>query len=387
MTRKNLQGVSRRQALAMGGAAGVLAATGLPKGAFAQDKPEGLPDTMIWSTYDVGSTGYVEATAIADAMIKAYGTRVRLLPSGSGIGRILPLKNGQATTAWLANELFFATRGLYEFADKAWGPQNMRVILGRPSTYGLFATKESGITSIADIKGKRMAYAAANPSVSIKNDALLASAGLTRDDVEVVEFPSYGDSLRALINGQADVSGTSTTAAVLYELEASPRGIVWLPVDPNDQAVWDNMNKVAPIFAPVRETVGAGLSEENAVDLVAYRYPMVTVYEDADPDMVYGIFKGIDQTFDAYKDSTPIMKSWNIDLSGTPPMDAPFHEGAIRYLKEKDMWGEKEQAWNDRNVEEIQALIAAWEELMGRNLSDEEFQQAWAEKRDEIRAG
>ncbi len=387
MTRKILQGVSRRQALAMGGAAGVLAAAGLPRGAFAQDKPEGLPDTMIWSTYDVGSTGYVEATAIADAMIKAYGTRIRLLPSGSGIGRILPLKNGQANTAWLANELFFATRGLYEFADKAWGPQDMRVVMGRPSTFGLLATKESGIKSIADVKGKRVAYAAANPSVSIKNDTLLAAAGLTHDDIEVIEFPSYADSLRALINGQADVTGASTTSAVLYELEASPRGIVWLPIDPEDEAVWEGMNKVAPIFAPTKETVGAGISEENPVQLAAYRYPMVTVYADADPAMTYGILKGIDETFPGYKDAAPIMKNWNIDLSGTPPMDAPFHEGAIRYLKEKGMWGEKEQAWNDKNVEEIQALIAAWKELMGQNLSDEEFADAWAEKRAQVRAG
>ena len=32
-------------------------------GALAQD----LPDTMTWSSYDVGSAGYAEASAIADA--------------------------------------------------------------------------------------------------------------------------------------------------------------------------------------------------------------------------------------------------------------------------------------------------------------------------------
>ena len=83
----------------------------LAAAAGAQEKPEGLPDTLIWSTYDVGSTGHTEASAISDALTSAFGTRVRLLPSGTGIGRVLPLTTDRADAAWLANELYFATRG------------------------------------------------------------------------------------------------------------------------------------------------------------------------------------------------------------------------------------------------------------------------------------
>ena len=99
--------ISRRQYLQGAGslvAAGVLARTGIPQ-AFAQEKLADLPSTMIWSTYDVGSTGYVEASAIADAFGKQYGTRVRLQPSGSAIGRVKPLIDGRVSHAWLANEL------------------------------------------------------------------------------------------------------------------------------------------------------------------------------------------------------------------------------------------------------------------------------------------
>ena len=60
--------------------------------ASAQD----LPDTMIWTSYDVGSAGYAEASAIADAFGKKFGTRVRIQPSGSGIGRLQPLLQGRA---------------------------------------------------------------------------------------------------------------------------------------------------------------------------------------------------------------------------------------------------------------------------------------------------
>ncbi len=376
--------LTRRQALALAGAAGL--SPMLPRAAFAQKSPAGLPDTMIWSTYDVGSTGYVEASAIADAMIKAYGTRVRLLPSGTGIGRILPLKQGQAFTAWLANELFFATRGLYEFGSKDWGPQDMRVICGRPSSFGIVVTKESGIKSLADLKGKRFAYSAANPSVSVKNDTLLAAGGLTRNDVQFLEFPSYADALRALVNGQADASGASTTSAVLFELESSPRGISWVPLDPKDESLWESMQKVAPIFAPYNETVGAGITGKDPVNLAAYRYPMVTVYANEDPDKVYALFKAFDETYPQYKDSAPIMKRWAIKQAGTKPMDAPFHEGAIRYLKEKGMWTDADQKWNDKNVAQITALRDAWSKLTAKasGMSDADFEKAWSESRDAI---
>ena len=58
-----------------------------------------LPNTMVWTSYDVGSAGYAEASAIADAFGKEFGTRVRIQPSGSGIGRLQPLLQGRADYA------------------------------------------------------------------------------------------------------------------------------------------------------------------------------------------------------------------------------------------------------------------------------------------------
>ena len=359
----------------------------LAAAADAQEKPEGLPDTLIWSTYDVGSTGHTEASAISDALTSAFGTRIRLLPSGTGIGRILPLTTGRADAAWLANELYFATRGLYDFEARDWGPQDMRVIAGRPSSYGIVTTQESGIESLADLEGARFAYSAANPSISIKNDALLAAAGLTRDDVEVVEFPSYGDALTALVQGQADAAGASTTSGQLYELEASPRGIAWIELDPENETIWSQMDEVAPIFAPIEETIGAGITEDEPADLAAYRYPMITVEADADPDVAYAMLKALDEAFPAYADAAPVMERWALARSGTRPMDAPFHEGAIRYLEEKGMWSEEDQAWNDAQIAEMEALRAAWEEVSESDLDDAAFTAAWAERRDAILSG
>ena len=309
-----------------------------------------LARSMLWSTYDVGSSGYTEASAVADAFGKKFDTRVRIMPSGTSIGRLLPLKTGRVQYGWLANEVYFATEALYDFSVQEWGPQDLRIVAGRPSTFGMAIATDSGIKTIADIRGKRVPRIKANPSINIKVEAMLAFAGLTWDDVQVVEVPSYGAALQALVDGQADVAGTTPTAATLYELEGSSRGLSWAPLPEDNAEGWAAVTDVASFFAPATVTAGAGISEKNPAQIFAVRYPMITVYADADENEVYNFIKALDESFDIYKDATSAMPNWAISEAGTTPQDAPFHPGAIRYLKEIGVWTDKDQAWNDARL-------------------------------------
>lgn len=342
-----------------------------------------LPDTMTWSSYDVGSAGYAEASAIADAFGKKYGTRIRIQPSGSAIGRLQPLLSGRADVGFLATETFFAAEGVHDFSTRRWGPQDLRAIAGRPSSIGIFTAADANIKSLADLKGRRFAYVAGNPSINVKCDAFLAFAGLTRDDLDAVMFPTYASAMSSLARNEADASCTTTTPSHVYELAESPRGIRWLNMDPNDKAAWDKLSKVAPFLAPYEETVGAGISEENPVNIVAYRYPVLAVRADTSADEVYNMLKALDETYPMYKDATAIMPRWNINLSGVPSIDVPFHEGAIRYLKEKGIWTEENQSWNDARTARLHALLEAWPKAVtaAKGKSDEEFVQIWENHR------
>lgn len=342
-----------------------------------------LPDTLTWSAYDVGSAGYAEASAIADAFGKKYGTRIRIQPSGSAIGRLQPLLNGRADVGFLATETFFASEGVYDFSTRRWGPQDLRGLAGRPSSIGIFTARDADIETLEDLKGKRFAYVAGNPSINVKCDAFLTFAGLTRDDLEAVMFPTYASAMSSLARGEADASCTTTTPSHVYELAESPRGIRWLEVPKDDEENWAKLNEVAPFLAPYTETIGAGISEENPVDIVSYRYPVLVVRADEDADKVYNMLKAVDETYSMYKDATAAMPRWEIKQSGTPAMDVPFHEGAIRYLKEIGIWNEEAQAWNDARTERLNALLDAWPKAMeeGEGKSDDEFAEIWEKHR------
>src|SRR5690554_5139320 len=124
-----------------------------------------LPDTMTWSSYDVGSAGYAEASAIADAFGRKYGTRIRIQPSGSAIGRLQPLLRGRASVGFLAAETLFAAEAICDVRTRQWGPQALPGVAGRPSSIGHVTAADAGIRSYHDLKGKRFPYLARHPSI------------------------------------------------------------------------------------------------------------------------------------------------------------------------------------------------------------------------------
>ena len=344
---------------------------------------QNLPATMTWSSYDVGSAGYAEASAMADAFGKKFGTKVRIQPSGSSIGRLQPVLQKRADVGFLATETFFATEGTEDFAAKRWGPQDLRVLAGRPAAFALPTAKDANIKTFADLKGKRLALVAGNPSVNVKCEAYLSFGGLTLKDVEVVMFPTYGAAMSSIAAGQSDATCTTTTPSQMYELAESPRGIHWLGAPASDKAGWERMQAVAPFFGPETETVGAGISVEKPVEIMSYRYPLLVVRADMSEDEVYNLIKGFDETYDLYKNATSVMPRWKLDQSGTPPADAPFHAGAVKYLKEKGIWTAEHQKWNEARLKRLETLRAAWAETMkqGKDLPDDKFAELWQKNR------
>ncbi|MDN3516547.1 TAXI family TRAP transporter solute-binding subunit [Aquisalimonas lutea] len=374
MMMHSINRLGRRLAVATAGAGVALAGA-----AGAQD----LPDTMTWTSYDVGSAGYAEASAMADALGREYGTRIRIQPSGSSIGRLQPVVQQRAQYGFLATETWFATEGVEDFAARQWGPQDLRVLAGRPAAFGMPTAADAGIDEIADVEGKRVAFVAGNPSVNVKCEAILSFAGLTKDDVEVREFPTYGGAMSSLAAGDADATCTTTTPSQLYELAESPRGIHWVELPSDNEQGWERLREVAPFFAPYEETKGAGISEDNPVQIMAYRYPMIVARADTSADEVYSLVKALDETYDMYKDATAVMSQWDLDESGVPPADAPFHEGAIRYLREQGIWTEEHDEWNETRLERLRALQDAWQTTMDEaaGKSEDEFNALWEEHR------
>ena len=104
------------------------------------------------------------------------------------------------------------------------------------------------------------------------------------------------------------------------------------------------------------------MSEANPVNIMGWKYPQIACYASRSADDVYAFIKALDDAFDSYKSAHPDLVSLHISKAGRTPADVPFHEGAIRYLKEKGVWTTSDQAWQDTRVARIRTVQKAWEQ-------------------------
>src|SRR3546814_8746083 len=78
----------------------------------------------------------------------------------------------------------------------------------------------------------------------------------------------------------------------------------------------------------------------------------------------------VDQ-FPKYKDSAPGIAGFALDRQNFTWV-IPYHEGAIRYFKEKGKWSAEAQAHNDKLVERQEVLTKAWAELKAKKQASAE---------------
>ena len=71
--------------------------------------------------------------------------------------------------------------------------------------------------------------------------------------------------------------------------------------------------------------------------------------------------KAIDESFDLFKDTTGSSKNWLVKESILPPADAPWHDGAIRYAKEKGYWNDEAQKWHDARLARLVKVQETWD--------------------------
>lgn len=362
-------------------AAGVVALA-FPFAAAAQDVK--LPQTLTMTAYDTGSSGFNIVVAVGKAMKDKHGTDVRVLPAGNDVARLAPLKGGRAQASAMGIGVYFAQEGVFEFAVKEWGPQALRLILASSdcNAISLGVAKDTGVKQIKDLKGKRVGFVVGSPALNQNALAIIAYGGLTRSDVRIVEFSSYGAMWKGIINNEVDAAFASTISGQAREADASPRGLMWPPAPAADKAAWDRVRKVGPYFYPHNATCGAGgLSADKPVEIPAYPYPIFMAYASQPAELIHGITQAMIVHYADYKDGAPGADGLELKRQNLTWV-LPYHEGAVRALKEAGVWTPAAQAHNDMLLKRQATLAAAWTEFNRAAPDDKDaFYKAWMAKR------
>ncbi len=361
-------------------AAAMAAAPALALGANKID----LPDTLAMTAYGTGSAGYSQMVSIGNLLQNEYGTSVRILPGENDVSRMTPLKTGRVPVCACGIASYYASEGVLMFGTPNWGPQPIRVITTSIASFGLgvAVAGDIDVETPYDLKGKRISWIRGDDALNLGTEAFLAFGGLTWDDVERVEFPGYGRAFQGIVGNQSDTAFTMSVAPPAQQLAASPRGIVWPKLDPNDKEGWARLQEVAPYFQPHKVTLAAGdYGKENPWVGASYPYPILVMNAESDPKLADSLIRVFTEDYDKYKDAAPGNAGYSLENQNMTWV-IPFHGAVVEYYKEIGHWTDEMQEHQDRLVKRQQILMDTWETYTADAPEDEEtFLKGWMKAR------
>jgi len=243
-----------------------------------------------------------------------------------------------------------AVPGKYEWEKLSQGKgfPNLRLITPTvPNKIGLMVAKDSPLKKISDLKGKKVAGKYPRSSITLQTLALLANGGLEEKDVIMVPVHSPPDGVQAVIEGRAESSGTITLGSPIIEELNAKKGARYLPLDPSPQLV-EKMRKYFPGYmVKVKEGPEAvGITGEQY--LWAYDIYLATMAELPE-NTAYAITKALYENCKEFELVHKLLREWNREAFISKNIVIPYHQGAVKYFKEKGIW--------TKEMEEIQAKL------------------------------
>ena len=282
-------------------------------------------------TGGTAGTYYPIGGAIAEVLNKEIpGMSASAQSTGASVANINMLGDGEIDLATVQNDIaYYAAHGTEMFKDKKVdGLQGIASLY--PETCQFVTLKSSGIKSLAELKGKRVAVGAVGSGVEANVRQILAAYGVTYNDIDA-QYLSFAEGASALKDGNVDVAVLTAgypTASV--QDIASQNPVRLLPVE---EKIADDLIAQYPFYTKTVIPAGtyAGFDEEvSSVAVMAMLVAGPTVNADLGYSITKAIFGNLDRLQAAHAVGKQITKD-----TAKAGMSLPMNAGAERYFDGK----------------------------------------------------
>lgn len=272
--------------------------------------PLGVSLTQIYGKVMPAAKTSVQAT-------KASAENLNLLQAGRGeIGFTL---GDTLNEAWKGNE---------EAGFKTPLNKLRTVAAIYPNYIHFLASADSGIKSLADLKGKKVSVGAPKSGTELNSRDILKAVGMSYKDFAKVEYLGYAESVELIKNRQLDATLLSSGLGVAAVRDlATAVKIVVIPIP-------------ADVVTKIGEAAyTTGVIPANTYNGQTTDVPTVTVqnylvtHEGVSTDTVYKMTKSMFENLDAMVASHAAAKAIDKNKAGKGS-PVPLHPGAEKYYRE-----------------------------------------------------
>lgn len=270
------------------------------------------------------------------ALAKIYGDNIegvqtQVQATKASVENLNLLQQGRGEIAFALGD---SVQAAWEGDTEAGFPAKLdkiRAIAGiYPNFVQIVASKESGITDLAGLKGKSLSVGAPASGTELNARAIFEAAGMTYQDLGKLEYLPFAESVELIKNRQLDATLQSAGLGVasIKDLAISlPTSVVAVPAE-----IAEKLG--APFIAA---TIPAGTYEGQAEDVATVAITNILVtHSDVTDEVAYEMTKQLFENLDAMVAAHAAARAIAAE-NGPAGLPIPLHPGAERYYKEKGL--------------------------------------------------
>ncbi len=277
-----------------------------------------------------GSTGtyYGFCNVISTLLKEKTGANLMIQSSGASKANILDIDDGIVDMAIVQNDVMdYAYNGTSLFADIGAVDSFSTLGAAYAEVCQIVARADSGITSVADLKGKKVSVGDSGSGVEFNAQQILGAYDITFEDIDKQNL-SFQASADALKDGKIDAFFCTAGAPTVAITDLSTTtGTVLVGIDAEHIA---KLQADYGFYAEYVVPAGTYNGIDTDVTTVAVKATFI-VSNSLDEETVYQLTKAIYENKDEYSHEKATEMSLEYAVSS---ISVPFHPGAERYYKE-----------------------------------------------------
>lgn len=247
----------------------------------------------------------------------------------------IPLVNQGRVEFGIANfpQVSHAMDGIGMSAGSA-NPDLRMVATMLPFNAGLVVPVDSGIETLADLKGQKVPRFPPNSLGEFFFTASMETAGVSYDDVQSVPTSNFAQQFNNVKERMTDVTIGSVGAQSIMDVEATMGEVRYLSFKPGDEAILSKYLPGTSLKVWGDRPAAAGVTPETTV--LFYDYTLFA-HKDVADEVVTKVLDALYSHPDAVKSGGAMWSEYDPALLARVTV-LPYHSAAEAFFKAKGIW-------------------------------------------------
>ncbi|MDO4693699.1 MAG: TAXI family TRAP transporter solute-binding subunit [Eikenella sp.] len=266
-------------------------------------------------------------TALSELYAQKFGVNAKTQTTGASVENLNLLAQNKLEMAFVMSDaLSDAVKGQGSFSRKVDNVEQIAALY--PNYVQIVTSASSGIKSIEDLRGKRVAVGAQGSGVELATRSLLNGFGINYTDIKA-DYLGYAEAADALKAGKLDAAFLTSGLPNSSLMELQQGFDLQLVAVPADKLA--EIAQTTPFFNAMPIPKG---TYNNAEDIpTAAIFNALVVRKDMSEEDVYQLTKALFENLDKLQTAHQAAKGISIE-GAQKGLVAPLHAGAKRYYDE-----------------------------------------------------